>query len=405
MRVEHLVDGARDRRRNRAAQVADLLALGEVEHLAVEWVRRVLGVPRLGEVLELGRLQFLEAGVREVGDLLVVTGQNDRVTWEVRRVPVVVEVVEVAQKQRGPPGVDGGPRDSPRSPFVLGGLELQGGPCQLNECLLQPRSAAVGEPRRRLAVEHDVEEAGAGAEPERHLLGDLDAVEGEQVAKRGRAAVVAGRVGVAGDHDLAHVDRRPLAQLQVLGEALIGALRGHPGPNRILRRRLRPLDNRLLYAWRTRFHGPGMVSLAKFLGRIGEWGSVWVLTGVILALAMPDHRGEFLRSRFPGDVLDRSQLRRQGRSSAARARCSRACRRWAAAPSSLSFPSAHTTAVFAAATAMTRIEPACAVLFVLAAAIALVPALPRDALPLRRARRRRARGRRSGLAWPLGLVS
>jgi undecaprenyl-diphosphatase len=129
------------------------------------------------------------------------------------------------------------------------------------------------------------------------------------------------------------------------------------------------LDNRLLYTWRTRFHGPGMVSFAKFLGRIGEWGSVWVLTGVILALAMPDHRGEFLAAGFlatfsigvnyavkvlvrrPRPVLE--GLPPLG-----------------TAPSSLSFPSAHTTAGFAAATAMTRIEPACAVLFGLAAAIA-----------------------------------
>ena len=112
-----------------------------------------------------------------------------------------------------------------------------------------------------------------------------------------------------------------------------------------------------------------MVSFAKFLGRIGEWGSVWVLTGVILALAMPDHRGEFLAAGFlatfsigvnyavkvlvrrPRPVLE--GLPPLG-----------------TAPSSLSFPSAHTTAGFAAATAMTRIEPACAVLFVLAAAIA-----------------------------------
>ncbi len=40
------------------------------------------------------------------------------------------------------------------------------------------------------------------------------------------------------------------------------------------------------------------------------------------------------------------------------------------APSSLSFPSAHATSSFACATAMTRIAPEAAILFVLAAAIA-----------------------------------
>ena len=40
------------------------------------------------------------------------------------------------------------------------------------------------------------------------------------------------------------------------------------------------------------------------------------------------------------------------------------------APSSLSFPSAHATASFACATAMTRIAPEAAFLFVLAVAIA-----------------------------------
>jgi undecaprenyl-diphosphatase len=41
------------------------------------------------------------------------------------------------------------------------------------------------------------------------------------------------------------------------------------------------------------------------------------------------------------------------------------------APSSLSFPSAHATSSFAVATAMTRVEPAAAVAFVLAVALAL----------------------------------
>ena len=52
------------------------------------------------EVLEPGRLQLLEAGVGEVGDLVVVAGEDDRVAGEVGRVAVVVEVVEVGEQER-----------------------------------------------------------------------------------------------------------------------------------------------------------------------------------------------------------------------------------------------------------------------------------------------------------------
>ena len=70
-------------------------------------------MPRLREVLQPRRLQLLEAGVGEVGDLLVVAGEDDRVAGEVGRVAVVVEVVDVGQQQRRPAGVDLGPRRRP----------------------------------------------------------------------------------------------------------------------------------------------------------------------------------------------------------------------------------------------------------------------------------------------------
>ena len=79
------------------------------------------------------------------------------------------------------------------------GPQLQRRPGQLAEALLQPRGAAVEPAARRGVLDRQVVEAGAGAEPEGHLLAELDAVEGEQVAQRGRAAVVAGGVDVAGD--------------------------------------------------------------------------------------------------------------------------------------------------------------------------------------------------------------
>ena len=73
------------------------------------------------------------------------------------------------------------------------------------------------------------------------------------------------------------------------------------------------------------------------------------------------------------------------------------------APSSLSFPSAHATSSFACATAMTRIAPEAAVLFVLAFAIAACrPYLgmhyPSDVLA------GRSSASALGLSLPLGLV-
>jgi hypothetical protein len=43
-------------------------------------------------------LKLVEAGVGEVGQLLVVAGEDDRVAREVGRVAVVVEVVEVGEE-------------------------------------------------------------------------------------------------------------------------------------------------------------------------------------------------------------------------------------------------------------------------------------------------------------------
>ena len=119
---------------------------------------------------------------------------------EVGRVAVVVEVVEVGEQEDRPALVD---RRAGRLPglavALLEGAQLQRRPGQLVEVLLEPGGAAVEPAARRGVLEGDVVEAGAGAEPERHLLADLDAVEAEQVAQRGRAAVVAGAVGVAGN--------------------------------------------------------------------------------------------------------------------------------------------------------------------------------------------------------------
>ena len=130
------------------------------------------------------------------------------------------------------------------------------------------------------------------------------------------------------------------------------------------------LDNRLLYAMRTRFHGPRREAFARGLAFLGEYGWIWLAIGGAMALLDPGEREEWIVAgllgpfaiglnfavkllvRRPRPVLD--GLPPLG-----------------GAPSSLSFPSAHSTASFACATAMTRIDSAAAVLFVLAALIAI----------------------------------
>lgn len=128
-------------------------------------------------------------------------------------------------------------------------------------------------------------------------------------------------------------------------------------------------DTRLLYAMRTRFHGPRAEATARFLGLIGEYGAVWVAIGVALALIDGDRREQWLLAGLLGPVAIglnfaiKLAVRRQRP-------VLEGLPPLGGAPSSLSFPSAHTTSSFACATAMTRIAPEAAVLFALAAAIA-----------------------------------
>jgi membrane-associated phospholipid phosphatase len=129
------------------------------------------------------------------------------------------------------------------------------------------------------------------------------------------------------------------------------------------------LDRRLLYAMRTRVHGPAAEAVAKGLGKIGEYGLVWLAIGVVLAIADPDRRDAWLVAGILGPVAI-------GLNYAVKLLVRRprpvleGLPPLGGAPSTLSFPSAHATASFACATAMTRIAPEAAVLFVLAAAIA-----------------------------------
>jgi membrane-associated phospholipid phosphatase len=129
------------------------------------------------------------------------------------------------------------------------------------------------------------------------------------------------------------------------------------------------LDSRLLYTMRTRFHGPMPERIGRWLGRIGEYGAIWVVIGIVLAFVDPDNGEDWVVAGILGPVaiglnfvvkviVRRPRPVLEGLPPLG------------GAPSSLSFPSAHATSSFACATAMTRIAPEAAVLFVPAVAIA-----------------------------------
>jgi len=129
------------------------------------------------------------------------------------------------------------------------------------------------------------------------------------------------------------------------------------------------LDMQLLRAMRTRGHGPRAEAAAKLFGKLGENGQVWVAIGLVGALVDQAHFEEWLLCAFLGPaaiVLNfaiKVVVRRQRP-------VLEGLPPLGGAPTSLSFPSAHATSSFACATAMTRVAPEAAVLFLLAAVIA-----------------------------------
>jgi undecaprenyl-diphosphatase len=138
-----------------------------------------------------------------------------------------------------------------------------------------------------------------------------------------------------------------------------------------VRKRLQRLDRRVLRLLRTRGHAPAAEGAMKGLGMSGEWGAVWVAIGLAAAAVDGEQRSRWLRAApvAPAAVglnylvkvavrRDRPRLRRLPP--------------LASAPSELSFPSAHATASFAAATAMGRVRPGARLpLYALAGAICL----------------------------------
>lgn len=132
---------------------------------------------------------------------------------------------------------------------------------------------------------------------------------------------------------------------------------------------LTALDTRLLVLMRTRGHGPRAEALGRGLAFVGEYGAVWFAIGVAMALIDSGNREAWLVAGALGPVsigvnygikllVGRQRPVLEGLPPLG------------GAPSSLSFPSAHTTSSFACATAMARIAPEAAMLFALAAAIA-----------------------------------
>ncbi|HEY5815360.1 MAG TPA: phosphatase PAP2 family protein [Solirubrobacterales bacterium] len=130
------------------------------------------------------------------------------------------------------------------------------------------------------------------------------------------------------------------------------------------------LDLRLMRFMRTRGHTPGLERAAKTLGKAGNNGVVWFGIGALLAVVDGSNREAWLICAALGPVaiglnyvvkliVKRPRPVLEGLPPLG------------GAPSSLSFPSAHATASFAVATAMTRVDPLGALAFVLAFALAL----------------------------------
>jgi decaprenylphosphoryl-5-phosphoribose phosphatase len=133
---------------------------------------------------------------------------------------------------------------------------------------------------------------------------------------------------------------------------------------------LKRLDSRVLYAMRTRFHSPAAEAVGKALGKMGEYGAVWLVIGIVMAFLDADNGEDWIVAGLLGPIA--IGLNYAVKLAVRRPRpVLEGLPPLGGAPSALSFPSAHATSSFACATAMTRIAPEAAFLFVLAAGIAL----------------------------------
>jgi decaprenylphosphoryl-5-phosphoribose phosphatase len=133
---------------------------------------------------------------------------------------------------------------------------------------------------------------------------------------------------------------------------------------------MRDLDRKLLRAMRTRGHTPVLERAAELLGKAGNNGAGWLLAGGALAVLDGPRRRAWATCAVLGPaaiglnygikiVVKRPRPVLKGLPPLG------------GAPSSLSFPSAHSTSSFAVATAMTRVDRRAALAFVPATALAL----------------------------------
>jgi membrane-associated phospholipid phosphatase len=103
---------------------------------------------------------------------------------------------------------------------------------------------------------------------------------------------------------------------------------------------------------------------------MGAHGAVWLVIGVAMAFIDPDNGEDWVVAGILGPIaigvnyVVKVAVRRPRP-------VLEGLPPLGGAPSSLSFPSGHATSSFACATAMTRIAPEAAILFVLAAAISI----------------------------------
>jgi undecaprenyl-diphosphatase len=132
---------------------------------------------------------------------------------------------------------------------------------------------------------------------------------------------------------------------------------------------MRDLDLKILRAMRTRGHAPAVERAARLLGKGGNNGAGWFVANAALAVADKPRRRAWATCAALGPaaiglnygiklVVERPRPVLKGLPPLG------------GAPSSLSFPSAHSTSSFAVATAMTRVDPRAKVAFVPALAMA-----------------------------------
>ncbi|HTR74117.1 MAG TPA: phosphatase PAP2 family protein [Solirubrobacterales bacterium] len=132
---------------------------------------------------------------------------------------------------------------------------------------------------------------------------------------------------------------------------------------------MRDLDLKLLRAMRTRGHTPALERAAKLLGKAGNNGAGWFAAGAALAALDGPRRRAWVTCAALGPAAiglnyGIKVLVRRPRPAL------KGLPPLGGAPSSLSFPSAHSTSSFAVATAMTRVDRRAALAFVPAAAMA-----------------------------------